>query len=105
MVGMSGDARLIAFMAFDSALVPGGVNFGAQQIVVRDTCIGVAAGCVPTTFLLSRRIDNGAPGNDGSDRPALSADGRYGVFRSAAANLLSTGNTGGPHVYRAATSR
>lgn len=103
---MSGDARLIAFMSLDSSLVPGNVDFNdVEQIVVRDTCIGAPAGCTPTTFLLSQSLADGSAGDGGSERPALSGDGRYGVFRSSAGNLLPTGNTGGPHIYRAVTGR
>lgn len=105
MVGMSGDARLVAFTSLDPNLVPGNVDFNdAWQVVVRDTCIGAGAGCTPTTFLLSQSLDGNA-GDGDSERPALSADGRYGVLRSRAGNLLPTGNTGGPHIYRATTGR
>lgn len=104
MIGMSGNARLIAFATFDSALVPVGDFGDFQQIVARDTCIGAPSGCTPATFLVSQRAD-GTPGNGNSERASLSGDGRFAVFRSPATNLLPTGNSGGPHVFRATTGR
>ncbi|MGH9859035.1 MAG: putative Ig domain-containing protein [Candidatus Acidiferrales bacterium] len=108
-LGMSGDARLIAFNSFDDTMVPGGINFNnIRQILVRDTCIGVSSGCTPTTFLLSQRPD-GTVANDvnGStnERPVFSGDGHFAIFRSRSTNLVLTGNNGGPHIYLAATGR
>jgi hypothetical protein len=62
---------------------------GHAQILVRDTCTGVASGCEPRTALLSVAAD-GTAGNADSNTPAISTDGRFVAFSSAATNLVSS---------------
>jgi hypothetical protein len=66
------------------------------QVFVRDTCEGAASGCPPRTLLVSAAPD-GAPGNDDSRSPSITADGRYIAF-SSAANLVAD-TTSGRQVY------
>jgi Tol biopolymer transport system component len=70
------------FIAFESAarnLVPGDTN-GAFDVFVHDRVAGA-------TSRVSVGAD-GAEGNDDSRQPAISADGRYVAFSSAASNLV-----------------
>lgn len=61
---------------------------GHTQIFLRDTCTGADAGCQVHTTLLSATAE-GMPGNDDSNTPSLSADGRFVAFSSAATNLVA----------------
>jgi Tol biopolymer transport system component len=76
---MSGDGRYVAFYSDASNLVAGDAN-RAQDVFVTDrqtgetTRVSVGAG--------------GAEANGDSFAPAISADGRYVVFSSAATNLV-----------------
>jgi len=75
---VSADGRYVAYAAMQN---------DHAQVFVRDTCEGAANECAPRTTLLSVATD-GAPGNDDSRSPSISADGRYVAFSSAATNLL-----------------
>src|SRR5206468_7177887 len=75
---LSLDGRYVAYTAV--------VN-DRTQVFLRDSCQGAAAGCQPHTTLLSATAD-GAPANDESHAPSMSADGRYVAFSSAATNLV-----------------
>ena len=66
---------------------------GSSQIFLRDTCTGAASDCQPRTALLSAAND-GAQGNGDSNTPAMSTDGRFVAFSSAATNLVSNAPTG-----------
>ena len=57
------------------------------EIFLRDTCEGAASGCKAQTAVLSAASD-GHPGNDDSNTPSISANGRYVAFSSAATNLV-----------------
>ncbi len=76
---ISADGRYVAFSSGADNLVPDDSN-GVTDIFVRDrqtgqtTRVSVNAG--------------GKEGNDRSDRPAISADGRYIAFESQATNLV-----------------
>ncbi len=76
---ISPDGRFVAFVSSSTNLVPGADN-GLDQVFVRDLVLG-------TTTLLSVGID-GLQGNGDSDRPALSAGGRFVTFSSKASNLV-----------------
>jgi Tol biopolymer transport system component len=76
---ISADGRYVAFESAASNLVPGDSN-GVKDVFVRDLRNGT-----------TRRVSvsgKGLQGNDFSDVPAISADGRYVAFESAAANLV-----------------
>jgi Tol biopolymer transport system component len=80
------DARFVAFQSDATNLVTGAAS-GFSDIYVRDTCIGAAAGCQPTTTRVSVN-SNGALADGNSRRPSISANGRYVAFDSSATNLV-----------------
>src|SRR3989442_1286484 len=90
---VSADGRFVAFDSRASNLVAGDTN-GAGDVFVRDTCVGVPAGCTPSTTRASVASD-GSEGDAGSGFPlAVSADGRFIAFSSAASNFVA-GDTNG----------
>jgi hypothetical protein len=104
---ISADGRFVAFSSLSSNLVPGDTEpaGGFKDIFVRDTCFGVTSGCVPSTVRTS--VTN-APNpetqaNGISDYPAISGDGHYVVFLSAATNLVPAGTNGRQMVFLAKT--
>ena len=78
------DGRYVAYTAVQSE---------HSQILLRDTCEGAAAGCLPRTTLLSAAAD-GTAANEESHAPSMSSDGRYIAFSSAASNLVENAPTG-----------
>jgi trimeric autotransporter adhesin len=104
---MSADGRFVAFSSLSSNLVPGDneIAGGFKDIFVRDTCFGVASGCIPSTVRVS--VTNSpnpeTEANDISDYPAISGDGHYVVFLSAATNLVPGGTNGHAMVFLAKT--
>jgi Tol biopolymer transport system component len=77
---ISGDGRWVAFVSYATNLVSGDTNLVAD-VFVRDRLTG-------TTELVS--LDSaGNPGNQASsERPSISADGRWVAFESWATNLV-----------------
>jgi Tol biopolymer transport system component len=84
---ISADGRYVTFDSLASNLVPGDTN-GMYDIFVRDRTAG-------TTTRVSKS-SAGVEGNDYSDSPSISADGRYVAFESLATNLVS-GDTNGAY--------
>ena len=82
---ISADGRFVAFESYASNLVPGDTNSSpgslpSQDIFVRDTLTN-------TTIRVS--LDSaGNQANRFSDRPSISADGRFVAFTSEASNLV-----------------
>jgi hypothetical protein len=76
---VSTDGRFVAYSATQD---------GHTQVFVRDTCQGASGACEPRTLLVSAGVD-GVAGNNDSQSPSMSADGRYVAFSSAATNLLA----------------
>jgi len=76
---LSADGRYVAFESWASNLVTGDTN-NKEDIFVHDRSTG-------TTTRVSVASD-GTQGNDESDVPFISADGRYVVFSSTASNLV-----------------
>lgn len=64
-----------------------------QNIFERDSCAGVASGCVPSEALVSAGV-GGNPADGNSLSPSISADGRYVAFLSAARNLVNDDTNG-----------
>ena len=89
-----GDALAATGMAFDFAL---------EFTAVRDTCFGAASGCVQSTVRASvaNYAGPGVSGNNISNYSAISADGHYIVFVSAATNFLPTPSNGHAMVWLA----
>ena len=82
---ISADGRFVAFSSF-AKLAPENV-FGSGAIYLRDTLLG-------TTSLVS--VDPaGVQGDDESDSPVISADGRFVAFFSFADNMVPGGDTNG----------
>jgi hypothetical protein len=85
---VSGNHRYVAFYS-DGSNLPGGDGF-TDQIYLRDLQKG-------TTILLSKAA-NGQPGNDYSEYPSISQDGRWVEFYGGATNL--GGNPANQNVFR-----
>ncbi len=58
-----------------------------------------AAGAFAGTTVMVSISSTGEQGNDGSDGPAISLDGRYVAFNSVAGNLVSGDTNGAWDVY------
>jgi Tol biopolymer transport system component len=82
---ISADGRYVAFDSYASNLVRGDTN-GVGDVFVRDLATGTTA----RVSLNSHETQ----GNDHSDGPAISADGRHVAYVSIASNL-APGDTGG----------
>jgi len=82
---LSSDARYVAFNSMASNLVPGDTN-GVYDVFVRDRL-------THTTERVSVAT-GGAQANDYSYKPAISADGRFVAFHSAASNLVPVDTNG-----------
>jgi len=83
---ISGDGRYIVFTSLADNLVGEDRNASAD-ILLRDTCIGAAGECRPSTTLVS--ADNArVQGNSNSDFGRISGSGRFVAFVSAADNLI-----------------
>ncbi len=85
---MSSDGRYIAFSTDANNIVSGDTD-GYPDIFVHDTLSG-------TTTIVSTD-SNGIKGNGASQKPSISADGRYVAFASYADNLINN-DTNGPSV-------
>jgi Tol biopolymer transport system component len=87
---ISADGRFVAFESGDASLVPGDTN-GKADIFVRDRLTGVTTRVSVDSF--------GAQANDQSRCPAISADGRFVAFTSAATNLVPSDTNGKVDVF------
>lgn len=76
---VSADGNLVAYSSYATDAVPGVGDGQSPQIYVYDRTTGA-------TKLVSAS-SSGQPGNDYSEQPAISADGRYVAFDSYATNL------------------
>lgn len=81
---ISGDGRYIAYSSSQS---------GSWQIVLADTCVGAGKSCRPATRAISIAAD-GSVGDGASHNAAMTADGRYIAFSSAATNLTESAPLG-----------
>jgi archaellum component FlaF (FlaF/FlaG flagellin family) len=82
---ISADGRFVAFSSLDSNLVTGDTN------IVSDVFVYDRVSDIVKRISIS---SSGIEGNDESRYPAISADGRYVAFSSAASNLVP-GDTNG----------
>ena len=80
------------FVAFDSTATNliAGATSGLSQVYVRQNCFAVSPNCASPMTLVSVAPDGspGAGGIKGSDKPAISVDGRFIVFESDDTNLV-----------------
>lgn len=83
---ISATGRYVAFQSNAANLATGPAS-GFQEIYERDTCIGAAQGCTPSTIRVTV-TDDGSPVNGHSRDSAVSSDGRYVAFDSSATNIL-----------------
>jgi hypothetical protein len=97
---ISTNGRYVAFASSASNLVSSDAN-AAYDVFVRDTCVGAPAGCVPATQRASVASDgteaNGDSGYTTANPDlaiAISGNGRFVAFVSAATNLVP-GDTNG----------
>jgi Tol biopolymer transport system component len=88
---ISGNGRYVAFSSYASDLVAGDTN-NAQDVFVRDLVSG-------STTLVSINTAGNGPGNKASYTPAISADGRYVLFRSKAGNLAGGSFSGTDNLF------
>ena len=88
---VSANGKHVAFGSQASNLVTGDTN-GYDDVFVHDTVIGV-------TQLVSVSA-GGVIGNNDSNRPIISADGRFVAFESFATNLVAQASPNSPHIYR-----
>jgi len=84
--GISGNGRYVVFRSAATNLIVNDTNL-ADDIFLRDTCVGGPVGCVPQTVRVSEAT-GGTEADGFSDEPAVSADGRYVAFFSPATNLV-----------------
>ncbi len=87
---MSADGRFVVFESAASTLVAGDTN-GTHDIFLRDRQLGATV-CVSVNSL-------GAPANDSSARPTVSADGRFVCFQSYATDLVAGDTNAAPDVF------
>jgi hypothetical protein len=88
---LSGDGRFLAFVSASSGIVPNDTN-GVADIFVRNLSTGA-------TTRATVGAQGGQP-NGPSSEPAMSTDGRYVVFTSAASNLVPGDDNGVADVFR-----
>ncbi|MEW5852343.1 MAG: hypothetical protein AB2A00_26365 [Myxococcota bacterium] len=82
---ISADGRYVAFSSAATNLVPSDIN-GAVDVFLHDRVLG-------TTSRVSAG-EGGVEANGSSNQPAISADGRYVAFSSAATNLVPDDDNG-----------
>lgn len=92
-VAISGNGRWIAFVSRATNLALGVTN-GIKQIYVRDRLSN-------SIVCISRNGTNGAPGDNDSDNPTISANGRYVAYQTWARNLVPGPDPGDVvHIHR-----
>jgi hypothetical protein len=74
---MSSDGRYVAFTSSANNLVVG--TPAGRQIYLRDTCLGAAASCTPSTQLISTDASGALVGAE-AILPSVSASGRFVAF-------------------------
>ena len=84
---ISQDGRYVAYASQQNQV---------NQILLKDTCVGAANGCSTTTRAVSISSE-GTAGNADSHNAAITPDGRYVAFSSAATILVE----GAPATVRA----
>jgi Tol biopolymer transport system component len=85
---ISADGRYVAFRSWGATNLVSGVS--GTQVYLRDIQ-------TDKTILVSAAHGSNTAGNDRSDSPSISADGRYVAFWSQASNLVP--GVSGPQVY------
>ncbi|HVA71644.1 MAG TPA: hypothetical protein VNF02_00930 [Candidatus Limnocylindrales bacterium] len=97
---VSSNANIVAFTSLATDLASGFSFDGkTSQVFAANPCAGVASGCTPTVTLVSAGADGVTPALADASEPAVSGDGRFVAFVSAATNLVAGATTGSPEVY------
>ncbi len=89
-LAISADGRFVAFVSAATNLVPGDTN-GQSDVFVHDRQTGI-----------TQRVSVDSAGNQadgGNDAPAISADGRFVAFVSAATNLVPDDSNGQSDIF------
>ena len=97
---MSANGRFVAFESRADNLVSADTN-ATRDIFLRDTCAG-ASTCSPSTIRVSVASDGSqgtGPNAFESYEPAISADGRFVAFTSAATNLVASDTNAGTDIF------
>ncbi|MBL8955254.1 MAG: PD40 domain-containing protein [Myxococcaceae bacterium] len=81
---VSADGRFVAFVSASPDLVPN--DTATRDVYLRDTCVGAAAACTPTTLRVSESLD-GEGVNQPSAGGVVGPNGRFVVFITTATNL------------------
>jgi Tol biopolymer transport system component len=76
---ISADGRYVAFSSDQDGLAANDTN-GTWDVLVRDTVAGATS--------LASAASSGTPGDDFSDEPSISSDGRHVAFKSQASNFV-----------------
>jgi len=102
---ISATGRYVAFVSSAANLVSSDAN-AAYDVFVHDTCVGAPPGCIPATQRASVASDgteaNGDSGYTTANPElgiAISGDGRFVAFISAATNLVSDDTNGFDDVF------
>ena len=85
--GLSRDGRYVLFASYADNLAANATNF-TQNLYLRDT---IAA----TTTLIDVNVSGTGPADRSANNAALSSNGRYVIFTSAATNLVAAGKQSG----------
>lgn len=90
---VSGDGRFVAFASDASNLVPGDAN-GFRDVFLRDTLLNTTVRISVEHPTDPDATADGSNANGPSDNPAISADGRFVAFDSAAPDLVPADGNG-----------
>jgi Tol biopolymer transport system component len=90
---MSADGRYVTFVSQATDLDDSVTDTYYQDVFLRDMTTG-------HTTMISRSADGRTGGDDRSENPRITPDGRYVVFQSSARNLVATPGAGPSQVYR-----
>jgi hypothetical protein len=86
---MDGSGRFVAFTSTATNLVAGITFTGSRQVFLSGTCAGTTSTCTSSNQLVSVSVDGVSPALSDSFQPAISPDGRFVAFTSAASNLVT----------------
>jgi hypothetical protein len=84
---VGGGGRFVVFSSVSQNLVTNLTN-NVANVFLRDTCLGLATSCVPSTTLVSVSSAGALP-DAPSLEPSVSSNGRYVAFASAATTLVA----------------
>jgi RHS repeat-associated protein len=90
---LSSDGQVMAFVSTAPDIVPDDTNGFLNDVFVRNQATGAVS-------LVSVDSAGTASGNNSSDSPLVSADGRYVLFRSMATDLTNMSGVQGSQLYR-----